>query len=156
MEKLKQLVPSPRVRVILWCAGAVILASLIFHAGVAVGSHRHLRSGAGEWGFRGPGFVLGLPHEFMHPGHGTVGIIEKISTSSLMIATRDGDSDTVLLSGATIVRRDAGDASSTVLQIGEHVIVLGAPTHILDSDDAINATFIRVIREATTGTTTSK
>lgn len=140
MEQFKKLVPSEKVRRVLYGLGVLLVALLIFHAGVVTGSHRHSpgRGGPG-FGFRVPGFNVQLPRGFIPNGHGSVGTIQSVSTSSITLQTRDGTTQTVLLTGKTSIRTASGAASSTALSVGQQVIILGTP----NDDGTISADLIR-------------
>ena len=126
----------------------IILAGLIFHAGVVVGSHRGQFRG-GEFGnpgmrngFRPPFFPEGfeMPHGFIQDGHGAVGTITALSLPTFQMQTREGINQTIFVSTSTIIR--SGDAqNSTTLATGENVIVLGTP----DSQNRIDAKIIRIL-----------
>ena len=140
MEEFKKWVLSEKVRWILYGFGVFFVALLIFHAGVVTGSHRHFsdRPGPG-FGFRGPGFNVQMPRGFIYNGHGAVGTIQSVSTSSITLQTRDGTTQTVLLTGKTSIRTASGAASSTALSVGQQVIILGTP----NDDGTISADLIR-------------
>ncbi len=129
-----------------------MLALLIFHAGVVVGSHRGERSRheVGH-GFRPPFLPSGfeLPHGFMSNTHGGVGTITAMVTpSTLTIQTREGVDQTVVVSTSTMIRgvRDTGTAPP--LLVGDQIVVLGQP----DNQGHINAKLIRVLSAATSST----
>jgi hypothetical protein len=129
----------------LYVLGALLLVLLIFHAGYVAGArHRFPRGGerGPEWGFQAPGFgTVRFPHGFFLPEHGAVGTVQTVSTSSLMIETREGGVQTVLLTGKTMFRNLDGSASSTVLGKGMQVIILGVP----DESGQISAEVVRII-----------
>jgi|SRR3989344_7553929 len=140
MEQFKKLVPSEKVRQVLYGLGILFVAMLIFHAGVVTGSHRHFPGKAGPgFGLRGPGFNVQLPRGFIPNGHGSVGTIQNVSTSSITLQTRDGATQTVLLTDKTSIRTQSGAASSTALSVGQQVIILGTP----NDDGTISADLIR-------------
>lgn len=144
MSDFKNFMSSERGRKTLYALGALFLAILIFHAGVAVGSHRHVR-GKSEmehgWGFRGPGFDVKFPRGFIAGSHGAVGIIVSVGSSSITLRTRDGETQTVLLTNTTVTRSESGDASSTTLSVGQHIIILGSPSDA----GALTADLIRIL-----------
>ena len=147
MDKFKELIPSQNIRYLLYGLGALLLVLLIFHAGVVAGSHRR-HSERGEWGFRPPfpGFFdVRLPRGFILDGHGTVGVVQSVGSSSIILQTRDDSTKTVFLSSKTIIRAGFGDASSTALSPGLHIVVLGTP----NNDGALFADLIRVMSKNT-------
>ena len=115
-------------RRVLYGIGGLFIALLIFHAGLVAGSHRHMRGEKHGW------------HGFTMEGHGTVGIVQDVASSSIRIQTRDGLSQIVRLTPTTQVRAD--DASSTIPASGQYVTVLGVP----NDDGTLSATLIHIGR----------
>ncbi|MDE1919139.1 MAG: hypothetical protein KGH56_00370 [Patescibacteria group bacterium] len=146
MGTLETILSSKKVRLAAGVVGALILALLIFHAGVVVGAHRgsSFRRDA-DGGFRHPFFPGGfmLPHGFIPNAHGAVGTVSAVSLPTFTIETRYGTSQTILVGTSTILRA-AGDASATRISTGDNVIVLGEP----DGQGRITATFIRIFSSA--------
>ena len=123
-------------KIVLAALGAFILALLIFHAGVVVGSRHHARGGrafSGRWE---------LPHGFVEGGHGAIGTIESVATSSLTLMTRGGQAETVMFASGTAVHAAGSATSSAALMGGEHVLVLGTP----DAAGRLVADVIRILR----------
>lgn len=144
VKEIRDTVFSISGRKILLVIGIVLIAVLIFHAGVVVGSHRHFRGGEEQrFGFRpAPGMiVMHMPRGFIEGGHGTVGTVEQTATSSLTVRMRDGSTATILLKQGTVIRDLDGDASSSVIMAGQSIIVLGVP----NDDGTISADLIRVV-----------
>lgn len=142
MSNFKEFMSSKNGQRILYGIGAVILAMLIFHAGVAIGSHRNFRgNGERNWGFRAPGFDVRFPRGFIQNGHGAVGIIQNVATSSITVQTRDGGTQTILITEKATIRSQSRNASSTVLTAGQQVVILGTP----NDDGSMSANLIRVI-----------
>lgn len=140
----KKAAPSGATRLFLYVLGIVLVVLLIFHAGFVAGSRHRSYPGEGGLGFRvhAPGFgEMRLPRGFLPHGHGTVGTIQSISTSSITLQTRDGSSQTVLVSDKTLIRNSDGSASSSALTKGLPVIVLGTP----DETGQISAELIRLL-----------
>ncbi len=132
--------PDPtahRLRIALLTLAAIIVALLIFHAGIAVGSRRAFRDRGGDFAGRPP---MGLPHVFIANGHGAIGSVESISPTSFTLKTRAGETETVMLATTTAVRAASGSATTT-LAAGETVLVLGTPS----SQGAIKADVIRIL-----------
>jgi len=143
MEKIKIFFVSKKTRVITTVIGALLLAALIFHAGVVYGSHRNPfgRHDAGR-GFRPPFFPgnLELPHGFIWNDHGAVGTITAITLPTFLMQTREGTIQSILIGTSTVIR------SNTLLSMGDEVIVLGEP----DNQGRIDATLIRVLAAPST------
>src|SRR5438552_3136508 len=95
-QKLNALVRMKKRRVLYIVLG-IVAALLIFHAGLAAGSHRHSRDRDGFNRRPRAGFFSRLPHGFIEEGHGVVGVVQSVATSSLTIATRSGALQTVYI-----------------------------------------------------------
>lgn len=132
--------PSSRpVRIALAAFAALVVALLIFHAGVSVGTRRAFRERGVAVG-RPP---AGLPHVFIVRGHGAIGVVEQVATSTFTLRTRDGGNETVDLASTTAIRTAAGEATTTVLARGDTVMVLGTP----GASGAIQADLIRILTQ---------
>ena len=123
-----EVLKKPTTRKVLIGIGVVVVLLLIFHAGMVTGEHRH----SGEHGFgmqrSGGFFIARMPQGYMQQGHGAVGTVTALGPSSVTITGRDGGAQTILLAPDTQIRALNGDASSSALKVGDHVIVLGAPS----------------------------
>ncbi len=148
MKKIEKMINSGKVRVIASIMGALILALLIFHAGIVVGS-RHDLFGRHDMnhGFSFP-FLLGdfMPsYGFIQNNHGSVGTIIAVTPTMLSIKTRAGTNRTILISTSTVIRGD-NDVGITSLAAGDQIVVLGEP----DSQDRLDAHFIHILFASTT------
>ena len=148
--KLKELIASRKMRIAAGAFGALILALLIFHAGVVYGSHRNpFGRHDAERGFR-PSFFpenFELPHGFIPSGHGAVGTVSSVSLPTFTLKTRAGTSQTVSISSSTVIRSRSGIDIKT-LSVGNQVIVLGEPNE-QENQGSIEATIIRILSDAT-------
>jgi hypothetical protein len=143
MKNFRNIISSRKSRLIAGSVGAFLLALLIFHAGVVVGSHRGLSHGdqLGH-GFR-PSFFPGgleMPSGFIQDGHGAVGSITTITLPTILMQTREGTSQTIFVGTSTMIRNIDTSGTST-LSVGDKIIVLGEP----DSQNRINAKIIRIL-----------
>lgn len=123
--------------------GALLLAFLIFLSGVSVGARadRFERGPHGPERGSGPG-AFGLPfppHGFMPGGHGVVGTITAVGTSSITIAELDGETEEAVLASTTRIMHD--DGAATTLEVGDSIVVLGNP-----QNGRIEAVLIRILR----------
>ncbi len=148
MKNFEKITSSRKVRFAAGTIGALILALLVFRAGVVVGSHRGQFRGdlSREHGFRSP-FFLGnfeMPHGFLQDGHGAVGSITAITLPTFLIETRDGANQTILISTSTLIRDMHAPDATTTLSVGDRIIVLGDP----DNQGRINARIINVFPSA--------
>jgi hypothetical protein len=150
MKEFKNIVSSKKARLAVGIIGAVVLALLIFHAGVVFGSHRNSfgspsgRSGMSR-GFRPPFLPSGfeLPHGFIPNRHGAVGAITAITLPTLTMETREGMSKTIMVSTSTMIR-NMGGVDTKTLSVGDKIIVLGGP----DNQGRIDAKLIRILSVA--------
>lgn len=150
MKEFENIISSKKVRLIASIIGVLILALLIFHAGVVFGSHRNSFGGPSGRpsmgrGFRPPFLPSGfeLPHGFIPNNHGAVGTITAITLPIFTMETREGTSKTILVSTTTMIRGiEGGDTGA--LSVGNKIVVLGEP----DSQGRISAKLIRIVSPA--------
>lgn len=134
---------------ILWGVFALIIAALIFHAGIVVGSHRPFMQGRGQGGgFEAQipfGGEVALPQGFIPGSHGALGTIATVTLPTLTLTTRDGMTLTVKVdSGTQIVgATPEGTSTSASLSVGEMVIVVGDPDDT-SPNGAVDARLIRI------------
>lgn len=124
---------------------ALIVAALIFQAGVAMGSRRIFERHGGMPGEHLLFNALGipLPHNFVpHGGHGAVGTIAAVGTSTLGVTGPDGQTQTVGVDPRTIIETPDGTTTLSGLAAGARVIVIGEPD---TAGTRINASLIRVL-----------
>lgn len=132
---------------ILWGIAALILAALIFHAGVVVGSYNRmpdhgLAMPEGAFEAHIPfGGAVELPRGFIPGAHGALGTITTTTPTMLTITSRDGTTLRVDISSATQV---SGARSVAELVVGDTIIVIGDPSGALE-DGEIDARLIRVL-----------
>ena len=152
MATLEDYMFTKNTKWILWGLGALVLAALIFHAGVVVGSHDRGMPGHNfdkAW-FDAQipfgGGTLPLPQGFIPGGHGAFGTISSVALPAITVTTRDGvtltvnvDSDTQIV-GAT----PEGTSSPSALKVGDTIIVLGDPDDT-SSSTAVDARLIRIV-----------
>ncbi len=125
----------------------IFVGLLIFHAGTAYGvRHASGRMHAKEHTFLTSPFGI-LSHSFMPGEHGAVGTIMSISSSTLLLKTREGGTQTVHTDEHTAVRGPSGTMVRTGLMVGDTVTIVGNPNQ---NSDQINALFIRVVSSAAT------
>ncbi len=119
---------------------AVLLVAFIFLAGVGIGSHRgHFGSEEGRPPFSA--FGIFLPHAYIVHGHGAVGDVSSVATSSLTLTEREGDTVTVNIASTTTIETHRGTTTLSSFAVGTHVIVIGEP----EATGNIAARFIRVL-----------
>lgn len=148
-----------------WVAGgALIVALLIFQAGIFVGYHKASFSyGSGDNFHR----MFGSPerHGMMEregmmgsnfggftSAYGTTGTIVKISLPTIVVAGTDKVEKVVVVNEKTILRLFRNDIAPADLKVGYNVIVVGAP----NSSSQIEAKLIRVLPTNLNATSTNK
>jgi hypothetical protein len=140
---IKKLYSSSGSTVVVVIVGGVVVGLLIFHAGVAYGE-RHAfgrMHGLGR-GEPPPGFGM-LSHSFIPEGHGAVGTITALASSTMTLKLRDGGTQTIYIDSDTVIHGLTPSETLTSLKVGEDIAVIGEP----DEDNAgqINAKLIRVL-----------
>jgi hypothetical protein len=117
---------TKNTRWVLWGLFALVLAFLIFHAGVVVGEHQPMRGHFGPDG-RAPGPLGGfMPQEAFIDGHGAVGTVATVTLPMFTMTTRGGGAQTVETGSSTTVT--GGQTGTTAdLAHGETVVIIGDP-----------------------------
>ncbi len=142
---------SPSVSKLIAILGILLSALLIFWAGTAVG-YREAKF-SGDWGnnysqqFGGPGspFVpQGDRDDSFMSAHGAFGEIVGVRLPEMIVKGATESEKTVIVGGATVIRRSHALATTTDLAPGETVIVIGEP----DSKGDIQASLIRIVPTA--------
>lgn len=126
----------------------LIIASMIFQAGIFVGYHKagfyksmgdnYYRpfdnKGRGVNGFGSKGGMMGGIRDggkFMMQGanipggHGAVGKIVSINLPTIVVASPDNVEKTVSISDETLIRQFRETISATDLKVGEYIVVIG-------------------------------
>ena len=139
-EMCQHICASRPVRITAYTAGSIIVALLIFHAGFASGErHAFERLHHDDPGTPPTGL---LPHGFIPDGHGMVGVIESVGSSTLTIRTRDGATEYVELSSTTVIHNADPSATTSTPSVGAGVIIIGNPD---DSANELDARFVRLM-----------
>jgi hypothetical protein len=143
---------TKKTKWILWGLLALVLAALIFHAGVVAGLH--------DRGMPGHNFdkgwfdaqipfgagTLPLPQGFIPGDHGAVGTIASIALPAITLTTRDGVTLTVKVDNDTQIVGAApeGTSSPALLMVGDTIVVLGDPDDS-NSNGTVDARLIRIV-----------
>ncbi len=158
METIKKQLESKTFRKVLYVVGSLIVALIIFQAGVFVGFHKALFSGRlGDnyretFGGRG-GVVFGMMRDNDYPvANGAVGKILKITLPTLVIMGPDNIEKIILLKEDTLIREFREPIKPTDLKINDQIVVIGSP----NASSQIEAKLIRLVPEGMMSTTTSK
>ncbi len=152
---LRTLFSHRSTRITLGVVAALLVAALIFHAGVGFGERSALDRMRGHTALDmlPPTGLFGipLPHEFIPEGHGTIGAITAVasSTSSFTLQARDGSSVTIDLRHDTRIITNSPEPASTpttsALTVGTMVVVVGEPAQDSDAGQDIDARIIHIL-----------
>jgi len=145
-NQIKKIFESKLFVKVLCGLGALLIALLIFSAGVAVGFHRESYEGAwGEHYFENLGVVHhggldGVAGHFPN-SHGAVGKIIELSLPTMIVQDTDTTEKTVLLSDDTGIAVGKERGTLADLKVDDFVVVIGAP----NASGQIEAKFIRIM-----------
>jgi len=144
---LKEFFQSKTSNGILIGVGIVLVALIIFQAGVFVGYRRasfsyklgdnYYRTFGGPVGAHLPGF----PKDDFPNAHGIVGKIIKVELPKLFVAGDDGVEKAFLISSSTVIRQFRDPVDAKLLKANDLVVVVGSP----NSDSIIEAKLIRIL-----------
>lgn len=145
--ELKTLTSSKNVRIGVLVVLSVILALVVFQAGVEVGYRRGIFADkfADNYDrmFEGPQGMHGFFEEGIQSGHGAAGSIVSISLPSLVISSNDNTERVVHIATTTQLRNGRDTLQATDLKVGTTIVVLGDP----GDDGSINAHLIRTVTQ---------
>jgi hypothetical protein len=140
---------TKNTRWILWGAFAVIVALLIFHAGVVVGQHQPMRGrmnfASGAPSMPDTGMLSGImPRQgYVEDGHGAVGTIATVTLPTFTMQSRDGMEQKIYAGTSTVVTGGLAPDRSA-LKSGQVIIVVGDPD---DTDDGyLEARIIHILQ----------
>jgi hypothetical protein len=129
--------------------GVLIVLATVFNMGIHVGYHKATFSyGVGDGYYRvfeGRSLPPPMPASNMHGAffvsHGALGKIVSISLPTFVLADQDEVEKTIMIGDDTIIRTLRDEITPQDLQVGNTVVVLGAPTESAQ----IDAKLIRVM-----------
>lgn len=161
MFEIKRVTESKYFKTGLGVLGCLIVAVVIFAAGVHVGEHRakysyqwganyeknFVGSGRGMMNSRGQqikngpmGMVKDFEGRDFRNGHGIAGTITSISDNNIVIKDRDGKENTIAVTDKTVIKSGQSDIKITDLKNDEGIVVIGNP----GDNGVVNADLIRV------------
>lgn len=151
---LTKFLQSKKFRVALYVIAALVIALVVFGAGMAVGFKK--ANFSYRWGenyhrnFGGPrgGFLRDFDGRDLINTNGVSGQIIKIAGPTLVIKGRDNVERIVLVNATTVIRRFRDTISSVDLNVNDIVVVIGEP----NDAGQIDAKFIRVMPTTKKGT----
>lgn len=138
---------------ILCIIGALVVALLIFQAGIFVGYRKasfsygsgdnfHRMFGASERrGMMNGDVMKGNTLGEFTSAYGTIGTIVKINLPTFIVAGTDKVEKFIIVNEKTILRRFRSDIKITDLKVGDSVVVIGSPNETAQ----IEAKLIRVL-----------
>lgn len=143
----KEIIQSKAFRKILYGIGALIIAMLIFHAGVFVGYHKAAFSYRyGDNYYKTFGEPRGhMPRGFGRDNfsdtHGAIGKIIKINLPTLIISDKNNIEKIILIKDDTQINRFRETLKPTDLKIDDFVVVIGTP----NNQSQVEAKLIRLM-----------
>jgi hypothetical protein len=142
-EHFKKIWVMRRTRIAAGVVAAVVVALLVFHMGMVFEAKRlgfgHPPKDRNDWQFTTPfGMGFPMPHEFVERGHGVVGTVTAVGTSTISVTSRTGNTIIVRISSSTQLH---GPTPTSTLSVGQNVVILGDP----DQDNDVDGQFIRII-----------
>ncbi len=146
---IKTLLQSKKATRVLYIIGGIIIALIIFQAGMFVGLKKaSFAFGLGDNYYRtfgGHRNGMGMFNDFrgrdLPNAHGTIGKIIRVSLPTLIIEGKDNIEKVIVIKNDTDIRSFRNIASTTDLMINTNVMVLGTPTETGE----ISARLIRIM-----------
>jgi hypothetical protein len=130
----------------------LVLALLIFQAGIIVGYHKAAFSFRfGDNYYRG--FERGGPRGFpadLPGGHGAIGKIVKINLPTITVIGPDNIEKIIVITDDTLVRHFRAEAKVTDLKVGDFIVTIGSP----DDEGRVVAKLVRLMPPPPTATST--
>ena len=151
MTDFKKIFQSKLFTKILAGIGIVIVALLIFQAGVLVGYHKAAFSYRGgqdyyhTFGEHRRNFPMGMGREDFSDSHGIIGKIIKTDLPTLVIEGQNKIEQVVLTNDQTMVRHLRDILKPSDLKTDDYVVVIGSP----NDKSQIEARFIRLLPQPT-------
>ncbi len=144
-EDIKKALSSKVSTGILIGVGSLIVAVLVFSAGISVGFHK--ASFGRTWGenyernfgMRSGRFMFGRDN--FPVSHGAVGKIVKIELPSIIVEGSDNTEKVVIMDNNTKIQKQMATINENGLSVDDYVVVIGSP----NSQGQIEAKFIRVM-----------
>jgi hypothetical protein len=145
MEQSKNFFQTKTFSKILWCVAGLIMAGLIFQAGIFVGYYKasfSYRLGDEYHSIFGDRNSLpGQNGEEFSGAYGASGDILKIDLPNIVIEGQNSVEETVVLSTSTIFRSMRDTIKATDLKTDDFVVVIGQP----NDNGQIEAKLVRVV-----------
>lgn len=154
---MKNIFQSKTFKTIIMVLAVLAAALIIFSAGIQVGFRKAQFSC--QWGenyeknFGAPRSLISLPpDDGLVGGHGSFGKIIKINLPEIVIQNEREAEKVVTFDAQTQIRLFQKTIGSSVLKIGDTVVVIGTPA---DDSGVIHAEFVRVLPNGLPGQATT-
>ena len=144
--KIKKFLDSKVFKTFVYVFGLILLASLVFQAGMIAGYRK--ASFSKDWkdnynkNFgaprRGP---LGMSPEDLPNAHGAIGRVIKKELPTIIVSDKDNLEKVVLIKNDTKIRQMKEDLKIDDLKIDDFVVVIGTP----NKDGQVEAKLIRIM-----------
>lgn len=134
--ELKNLLQSKKSTYLFYVIGGLIVALVIFQAGVFVGFKK--ASFSNRWGesyretFGGRHRRMGISdfYDDYSNSHGAVGKIIKLELPKLIIIGKDNVEKIILTKDDTTIRLFRNEVKTTDLKLNDYIVVIGSPNNI--------------------------
>jgi hypothetical protein len=147
MEQVKEVLKKSKVKWIICILGSIVVALLIFQAGIYVGVNKASFSfKMGEQYFRQMNNMpndnfMGMNRQDFTDSHGSAGKIISIKLPLIVVADKDGVEKTILISTSTEIKQFKDSIKPSDLKINDYIAVIGTP----DNNAELEARLIRIM-----------
>lgn len=144
-ESVKKVLESRVVIKVLYGIGIVLVAMLIFYAGITVGFHK--ASFGHAWGEnyeRNFGMMQNRPmfgQDNFPNANGAIGKIIKITLPTIIVQDRDNIEKVILIKSDTQIQKLRENITTNDLKVDDSIVVIGTP----NEQGQIEAKFIRIM-----------
>lgn len=143
--RMKDFFESPWLMRAVIGLGILLLALVVFQAGVYVGIHKadlSFRMGDNYYRALGPGpFPRDPLGEEISEANGTAGTIVSVTLPTFLVQEANGGEKIVLVTSQTMIRKLRDATSSAAITTGDSAIVIGSP----NDKGEVEASFIRLL-----------
>lgn len=144
-ESVKKILESKVVIKVLYGIGIVLVAMVIFYAGITVGFHK--ASFGHAWGEnyeRNFGMMQNRPmfgQDNFPNANGAIGKIIKITLPTIIVQDRDNIEKVILIKSDTQIQKLRENITTNDLKVDDSIVVIGTP----NGQGQIEAKFIRIM-----------
>lgn len=155
---MKEFLQSPLFDKLIRALGALLIALIVFAAGVMVGYRKaefsyHWETHYADMfgGSASPFAITGDTDDNVPTSHGAFGQVVAVDLPTLTVKGPREAEKIIIIGPDTAIRRFRNSASTTDISVGQSVVVIGTP----DDEGRIEATLIRIMPPEATGTPTT-